>query len=109
MLSTLLFGAALALALVAAGLHDRSATWRRPRRVLLHLLAPVAALAAVFSAPNISIIEKLLTAIIVPAGALWAAAYALTWWLFLRGRRRYAIVALAGWCAFTLAGNVWIG
>lgn len=109
MLSTLLFGAALVLALTAAGLHERAAHWRRPRRLVLHLLAPAAAAASVASAPNISIIEKLLTALIVPAGALWAATFALTWWLFLRGRRRQATVAVAAWCALTLAGNVWLG
>ena len=109
MLSTLLFVVALALALVAAGLHDRAARWRRPLRLLLHLAAPVAAAAAVATAPNISIIEKLLTALIVPAGALWAATFALTWWLFLHERRRQATVTLVAWCAFTLAGNVWLG
>jgi uncharacterized SAM-binding protein YcdF (DUF218 family) len=109
MLSTLLFAAALVFALVAAGLHGRAAFWRRPLRLLMHLLAPVAAAAAVVSAPNISIIEKLLTALIVPAGALWAATFALTWWLLLRRRRRQAAIALAAWSALTLVGNVWIG
>jgi uncharacterized SAM-binding protein YcdF (DUF218 family) len=109
MLSTLLFAAALVFALVAAALNDRAARWRHPLRALMHLLAPVAAAGAVASAPNISIIEKLLTALIVPAGALWAATFALTWWLFLRQRRRQAAVALAAFAAFTLAGNVWIG
>lgn len=109
MLSTLLFVAALALALVAAALHQRAALWPRPRRLVLHLLAPVAAAASVASAPNVSIIEKMLTALIVPAGLLWAATFALSWWLLLRGRRRQAYVAVAGWCALTLAGNVWLG
>ncbi len=109
MLSTLLFVAALVLALVAAGLHERAGRWRRPLRPLLHLLAPVAAAASIATAPNVSIIEKLLTALVVPAGALWAATYALTWWLYLRQRRRQTAVALAAWCALSLAGNVWIG
>jgi uncharacterized SAM-binding protein YcdF (DUF218 family) len=109
MLSTLLFGAALVLALVAAGLHERAALWRRPWRRVLHMLAPAAAAASVASAPNISIIEKMLTALIVPAGVLWAATFVVTWWLFLRGRRRQAAVSVAAWCALTLAGNVWLG
>ncbi len=109
MLSTLLFGAALVLALVAAALHQRAASWRRPLRLLLHLLGPAVAAVSVACAPNMSIIEKLLTALIVPAGALWAATFALTWWQLLCGRRRQAAVAVAAWCALTLAGNVWLG
>jgi len=109
MLSTLLFVVALALALVAAGLHDRAGRLRRPLRPLLHLFAPVAAAASILTAPNVSIIEKLLTAVVVPAGALWAATYMLTWWLYLRGRHRQAALTLAAWCVLTLAGNVWVG
>ncbi len=109
MLSTLLFAAAIAVALVAAGLHDRAGRWRRPLRLLLQLFAPLLAAAAIAGAPNFDIVEKLLTALIVPAGALWVATFALTWWLLLRRRRRQAAVALAAWCGFTLAGNVWAG
>ena len=109
MLSTLLFVAAILLALAAAGLHERASRLRRPLRLLMHLLAPVIAAASIASAPSFDIVEKLLTALIVPAGALWVATFALTWWLFLRRRRRQAAVALAAWCGFTLAGNVWVG
>jgi hypothetical protein len=109
MFSTLLFAAAIAAALVAAGLHARAGRWRRPLRLLLHLLAPLLAAASIASAPNVDIVEKLLTALIVPAGALWVATFVLVWWLLLRQRRRQAAVALAAWCAFTLAGNVWVG
>lgn len=109
MLSTLLFGAALVLALVAAALHERSGRWRRPLRPLLYLLAPAAAAASLASAPSWAIVEKLLTAVAVPAGALWVAVFVLAWWLLLRGRRRQAAVALVAWAAFSIAGNVWIG
>jgi uncharacterized SAM-binding protein YcdF (DUF218 family) len=109
MFSTLLFAAAIVVALVAAGLHDRASRWRRPLRVLMHLVAPLLAAASMASAPNLDMVEKLLTALIVPAGALWTATFALAWWLLLRQRRRQAAVALAAWCGFTLAGNVWIG
>ena len=109
MLSTLLFAAAVVLALVAAALHDRAGRWRRPLRPLLHLVGPAAAAASLAITPSRAIVEKLLTALVVPAGALWAATFALVWWLLLRRQRRQATVALLLFCAFTVAGNVWIG
>ena len=110
MLSTLLFAAALVLTLVAAALHDRAGRWRRrPLRPLVHLLGPAAAAASLAVAPSWAIIEKLLTALVLPVGALWLATFALIWWLLLRQRRRQAAVALLLWCAASVAGNVWVG
>ncbi len=109
MLSTLLLAAALVFALVAAALHARAGQWRRPLRLLLRVSGPAAAAAALASAPNADTIEKLVTALVLPAGVLWAATFALVWWLLLRQRRRHAALALVAWCALTLAGNVWTG
>jgi uncharacterized SAM-binding protein YcdF (DUF218 family) len=110
MFSTLLFVAALALTLAAAALHDRAGRWQRRRlRPLLHLVGPALAVASLAASPNQAMLEKLLTALVLPAGALWAAALALAWWLLLRQRRRQAAVALALWCGLTLSGNVWVG
>jgi hypothetical protein len=110
MLSTLLFAAALVLTLVAAALHDRAGRWRRrPLRPLVHLLGPAAAAASLAVAPSWAIIEKFLTALVLPVGALWLATFALIWWLLLRQRRRQAAVALLLWCAASVAGNVWVG
>jgi uncharacterized SAM-binding protein YcdF (DUF218 family) len=109
MVSTLLLCAALALALAGAALHDRAGRWRRAARPLLHLLGPAAAAASLATAPSWTVVEKLLTALVLPAGALWAAAFGLGWWLVLRQRRRQAAAALLAWGAFSLAGNVWVG
>ncbi|HKE19859.1 MAG TPA: hypothetical protein VKB80_33515, partial [Kofleriaceae bacterium] len=78
MLSTLLFAAALALTLVSAALHHRTDRWRRrPLRLLPHLLGPAAAASSLAAAPSWAIVEKLLTALVVPAGLLWMAVFVL--------------------------------
>jgi uncharacterized SAM-binding protein YcdF (DUF218 family) len=110
MLSTLLFAAAVVLTLVGAALHDRAGRWRRrPLRALMHLVGPAAAAASLAVAPSRAIVEKLLTALVVPVGALWVTTFAVVWWLLLGGQRRPAAIALLLWCAFSTAGNVWIG
>jgi len=110
MVSMLLLAAALALALSAAALHERAGRWgRRALRPLLHVLGPAAAIGSLASAPSRDIVEKLLTALILPTGLLWIAGFGLTWWLLLGQRRRASAAALVVWCAFSLAGNQRIG
>lgn len=104
MLPAFFLVAALICGLVA-GLRHRG----RRVEVALYGAAVLAVALMVVSAPNVAVVEKLLTRLIQPIGLIWLLGYGVIWWFLVTARRRAAMAVLVIWLVYSLAGNGWVG
>lgn len=103
-MSAFLMVAALAVGLGAAGVEGR-----RQARWAVAALALGLAIGAVLALPHPAMIEKLVTRLALPAGALWVVGYLLALFALRAHQPRVAAGVLIAWIGYGLAGSGQLG